>query len=57
MATARLTELKKGTSNMATIKVYNSSECLVWEGSENEFYELRKQNLLNDSDRIVVEEK
>ena len=41
---------------MTTIKVYNSSECLVWEGNEDEFYELRKQNLLNDSDRIVVED-
>lgn len=38
-----------------TIKVYNSNECLVFEGTEKEFEQLKKDNLLNDSDRIVIE--
>lgn len=36
-----------------TIKIYNSSEKLVFEGNETEFNELRKNHLINDSDRIV----
>lgn len=37
------------------IKIYNSSECLVWEGDEAGFAELKHEHLLNDSDRIVIE--
>lgn len=40
---------------MKTIKIYNSSECLVFSGNEEEFEQLRKDNLINDSDRIVFE--
>ena len=36
-----------------TIKVYNSSENLVFVGNEREFDELRANHLVNDSDRIV----
>lgn len=36
-----------------TIRVYNSSECLVFEGNETEFDILRANHLINDSDRIV----
>lgn len=38
-----------------TIKIYNSSEKLVFEGNEDEFDELRKNHLVNDSDRIIIE--
>ena len=37
-----------------TIRVYNSSDNLVFEGNETEFDELRKNHLINDSDRIVI---
>lgn len=39
-----------------TIKIYNSSETLIFEGNEQEFDELRKNHLINDSDRIVISE-
>lgn len=39
-----------------TIKIYNSSENLVFEGNEEEFAELRKNHLINDSDRIEIAE-
>lgn len=38
---------------MKTIKVYNSSDILVWSGDEEGYDELRKNHLINDSDRIV----
>ena len=38
-----------------TIKIYNSSDCLVFTGDEQAFAELEKNNLINDGDRIVVE--
>ena len=38
---------------MASIKIYNSSECLVFDGNEQEFDNLRANHLINDSDRIV----
>lgn len=38
-----------------TIKIYNSSENLVFEGNEAEFEEMKKNHLVNDSDRIVFE--
>lgn len=41
---------------MKTVKIYNSSECLVFTGSIEEFEQLKKDNLINDSDRIVFEE-
>lgn len=37
------------------IKVYNSSEVLVWQGNEKEFDALRAAHLINSSDRIVIE--
>ena len=37
-----------------TIKIYNSSDNLVFEGNETEFVEFRKNHLINDSDRIVI---
>lgn len=37
-----------------TIKVYNSSEKLVFEGNKAQFDQLRKNHLVNDSDRIVI---
>ena len=36
-----------------TIKIYNSSDCLVFEGNERAFDKLRANHLLNDSDRII----
>lgn len=38
---------------MKTIKVYNSSERLVWEGSYDGFLEMKRNHQINDSDRIV----
>lgn len=38
-----------------TIKIYNSSENLVFEGNEAEFEEMKKNHLVNDSDRIIFE--
>ena len=35
-----------------TVKIYNSSENLIFEGSYEEYEELKKNNLVNDSDRI-----
>ena len=37
------------------VKVYNSSDCLVFTGDEKAFAELKKNNLINDSDRVVIE--
>ena len=38
---------------MTTIKIYNSSDCLVFEGNEEQYNELKKNHFINDSDRIV----
>lgn len=37
-----------------TYKIYNSSEKLVFEGNEQQFNEMKKNHLINDSDRIVI---
>ena len=39
---------------MSEVKVYNSSENLVFEGSYEEYQQLVKDNLINDSDRVVL---
>lgn len=35
------------------IQVYNSSECIVFSGSEEEYQELKANHLINDSDRVI----
>lgn len=37
-----------------TYKIYNSSENLVFEGNEQQFNEMKKNHLINSSDRIVI---
>ena len=41
---------------MNRIRIYNSSEQLIFEGDQDEFSELKKNHLINDSDRIVIVE-
>lgn len=41
---------------MTLYKLYNSSDCLVFCGSRDEFDIIRANNLINDSDRLVIEE-
>lgn len=38
------------------IKVYNSSNCLIWEGNEQEFEELKEEGYLETTDKVVEEE-
>lgn len=38
---------------MKTIKIYNSSEKLVWEGDYDGFLGMKNNHQINDSDRIV----
>ena len=40
-----------------SIKIYNSSDRLVWEGDYNGLLKLRREHMINDSDRIVFEEE
>ena len=48
----RVNKAMKGTK--MTYKIYNSSENLVFEGNEQQFNELKKNHLINGSDRIVI---
>ena len=41
---------------MKKYQVWNSSDVLVFEGNEQEFDELRKNHLINDSDKIKIVE-
>jgi len=47
-----ITKAMKGTK--MTYKIYNSSENLVFEGNEQQFNEMKKNHLINSSDRIVI---
>ena len=39
-----------------TIKIYNPSEKLVFEGNIEEYKQMKANHQINDSDRIVFEE-
>ena len=51
-AIIEITKAMKGIK--MTYKIYNSSEKLVFEGNEQQFNEMKKNHLINDSDRIVI---
>lgn len=37
-----------------SIKIYNSSDVLIFDGTMEQYDILRSNNLINDSDRIVI---
>lgn len=41
---------------MNRIRIYNSSDLLIFDGDLDELNELKKNHLINDSDRIVIVE-
>lgn len=38
-----------------SIKIYNSSDCLIFEGTEEEYKFYKDNGFINGSDRIVFE--
>lgn len=36
-----------------TVKVYNSSNCLIWEGEEEQFENFKKIGILYPGDRVA----
>ena len=41
---------------MTYYKLYNSSDCLVFCGTREEYDVIKSNNLINDSDTLVIEE-
>lgn len=40
---------------MAQVKIYNSCDCLIFEGTIEEYKKYKEQNYINGSDRVVFE--